>query len=79
MSASHFHAAPPLAKPRVPTCGGCFTPVDTETSIKRPIYTTTHRRSGYTRALPEPVVLHFCNLECRQRADAAADSNGGYF
>lgn len=67
------------ATPRAPTCGGCFKPVDPETSVKRPVYVAQQRRSRYTRALPEPVVLHFCNLECRQRADSAADSSGGYF
>jgi hypothetical protein len=79
MSASNPSPAPANPAPRVPTCGGCFKPVDPETSVKRPVYVAQHRRSRYTRALPEPVILHFCNIECRQRADTAADSGGGYF
>jgi hypothetical protein len=79
MSAQIPPPAPAKPAPRPATCGGCFKPVDPETSVKRNVYAPTHRRSRYTRTLPEPVVLHFCDLACRQRADTAADSNGGYF
>ena len=79
MSLSNLPPASAKPSPRAPTCGGCFKPVNPETSIKRPVYASTQRRSRYTRALPEPVILHFCDLACRQRADTAADSGGGYF
>lgn len=67
---------------KTPTCGGCFKAVDPATSVKRPIYSTasSSRYGRYSgRAPAEPIIHHFCNLACRQRADTAHDTRGGYF
>ena len=69
---------PASPAPQAATCGGCFKPVNPETSLKRPTYTAAPRYGRYTRALPQPVALHFCNNDCRQLADNAASGNGGF-
>jgi len=82
MTSSTSVQATAPAPAKAPTCGGCFKPVDPETSVKRPIYGTasSSRYGRYSgRAPSEPVTLHFCNIECRQRADTAHDTRGGYF
>lgn len=71
MSAKDLPPVAAVSPPRAPTCGGCFKPVDPATSLKRPIFSATQRRSRYTRVLPEPVVMHFCDAKCRQRSDDA--------
>ena len=70
-------ATPVTPVPAAPTCGGCFKPVDPETSVKRPIYPSAPRY-GRSRALPAPVVCHYCDTACRQRADDAAHGRGGF-
>lgn len=61
-----------------PKCGGCFKPVDPTVALTRPIYRPDPRRGRYTRTLAQPVVLYFCNADCRQRADNANHGNGGF-
>lgn len=69
MSAQELPPVPAVSTVRVPTCGGCYKPVDPATSLKRSIHVATQRRSRYTRVLPEPIVMHFCDVKCRQRSD----------
>jgi hypothetical protein len=59
-----------LAAPVV-KCGGCFKPVDPETSTKRTIYPRTSTRYGrFSQGSAERRIEHFCNEACVDRARA---------
>lgn len=68
----HLHTSVQAITPAIPTCSGCFKPVNLATAVKRPILVSRSRYSRYQQASRVPGVMHFCNTECRQRADNTA-------
>lgn len=68
----HLHTSVQTIAPAIPTCSGCFKPVNLATAVKRPILVTSSRYSRYQQASRIPGFMHFCNIECRQRADNTA-------